>query len=44
MNDNERLMMVRGCKFVDEVIEGCPYIMNEEYLNFVMKKYNIGER
>jgi len=41
MNDDERLMMVRGCKFVDEVVEGCPYIMNEEYLNFVMKKYNI---
>lgn len=42
MKDAERLMMVRGCKFVDKVVEGCPYVMNEEYLNHVISKYNIG--
>lgn len=41
MKDEERLMMVRGCKFVDKVVEGCPYVMNEEYLNHVISKYNI---
>lgn len=41
MKDAERLMMVRGCKFVDKVVEGCPYVMNEEYLNHVISKYNI---
>jgi ethanolamine-phosphate cytidylyltransferase len=24
MNDNERLAMVEGCKFVDEVVPNCP--------------------
>jgi len=41
MSGKERLMMVKECKFVDEVIEDCPYIMNEEYLNFVIQKHNI---
>lgn len=41
MKDEERLTMVRNCKFVDEVVEGCPYVMNEEYLNHVISKYNI---
>merc|ERR1711957_420612 len=41
MKDEERLTMVRGCKFVDQVVEGCPYVMNQEYLNQVINKYNI---
>lgn len=41
MKDEERLTMVRGCKFVDKVVEGCPYVMNEEYLNHVISEYNI---
>jgi len=41
MKDEERLTMVRNCKFVDQVVEGCPYVMNEEYLNHVISKYNI---
>lgn len=41
MNDEERLAMVKSCKFVDEVVMDCPYIMNEEYLNWVVKEYNI---
>ena len=41
MNDQERLTMVQSCKFVDEVVPGCPYIMNREYLDYVIEKYNI---
>ena len=41
MNDQERLTMVESCKFVDEVVPGCPYIMTENYVNYVIEKYNI---
>jgi ethanolamine-phosphate cytidylyltransferase len=41
MNDQERLTMVESCKFVDEVVPGCPYIMTEDYVNYVIDKYNI---
>ena len=41
MNDEERLAMVKGCKFVDEVVPDCPYVMSEEYLDWVMKTYKI---
>ncbi len=30
MNDEERLTMVKGCKFVDDVVPECPYVMNSE--------------
>eukprot|EP00957_Ditylum_brightwellii_P045415 3442366-Ditylum_brightwellii.AAC.1 len=41
MNDQERLTMVEGCKFVDEVVPGCPYVMNKEYLDYVIQKFKI---
>jgi cytidyltransferase-like protein len=41
MNDEERLTMVAACKFVDEVVPDCPYIMNKKYLDFVIEKYRI---
>lgn len=41
MNDDERLTMVESCKFVDQVVPNCPYIMNKEYLDWVVKEYNI---
>eukprot|EP00934_Nitzschia_sp_Nitz4_P002938 Nitzschia sp. Nitz4//scaffold150_size53981//3589//4949//NITZ4_006668-RA/size53981-snap-gene-0.59-mRNA-1//-1//CDS//3329537044//2928//frame0 len=41
MNDEERVVMVQSCKFVDEVVPDCPYIMNKEYLDWVVDKYNI---
>ena len=41
MNDVERLTMVKGCKFVDEVVPDCPYIMSEEYLNYIIDEYDI---
>lgn len=39
--DEERLATVRACKWVDEVITGVPYVMNEQYLLSVIEKYNI---
>mmetsp|Transcript_28184 Transcript_28184/g.77442 ORF Transcript_28184/g.77442 Transcript_28184/m.77442 type:complete len:473 (-) Transcript_28184:31-1449(-) len=41
MNDQERLTLVSACKFVDEVVPGCPYIMNKDYLDYVIEKYRI---
>jgi len=41
MNDQERLTAVEGCKFVDEVVPGCPYVMTSDYLDYVIKKYDI---
>ena len=41
MNDEERLAAVEGCRFVDEVVPGVPYVMNEAYLRQVMEKYRI---
>jgi len=41
MKDQERLTMVSGCKFVDQVIPGCPYVMNSEYLDYVIKKFKV---
>jgi cytidyltransferase-like protein len=41
MNDAERLAMVKGCKFVDEVVPNVPYVMSDEYVRWVIKTYNI---
>ena len=41
MNDEERLAMVQSCKFVDQVIPDCPYVMNQEYLEWVVREHNI---
>ena len=41
MNTFERCEAVSGCKFVDEVVPNVPYIMNDEYLNYVIQKYKI---
>lgn len=41
MNDEERLAMVQSCKFVDQVIQDCPYVMNQEYLEWVVKEHKI---
>lgn len=40
-NDAERLDTVKACKWVDEVVEGVPYIMSEEYIAYVIEKYKI---
>jgi ethanolamine-phosphate cytidylyltransferase len=41
MNDEQRMAMVFACKFVDEVVPDCPYILSEEFLDFIMKEYRI---
>ena len=41
MNDEERQAMVSGCKFVNEIVPNCPYIMNEEYLNYIIEEYDV---
>jgi ethanolamine-phosphate cytidylyltransferase len=41
MNDEERLTMVKACKFVDDVVENCPYIMSADYLHWVIQTYDI---
>ncbi|TDH69600.1 hypothetical protein CCR75_002570 [Bremia lactucae] len=41
LNNEERIASVKGCKFVDEVEPHCPYIMNEEYLQRMIKKHRI---
>lgn len=41
MNDEERMTMVSACKFVDEILPNCPYIMNREYLDYVIETYKI---
>lgn len=35
MNNAERISMVKSCKFVDTVVEDCPYIMSADYLAWV---------
>jgi ethanolamine-phosphate cytidylyltransferase len=41
MNNDERLTMVESCKFVDQVLPGCPYIMNKEYLDYIIREYKV---
>ena len=32
---------VTSCRFVDEVVPGVPYVMDDEYLSYVVRKYRI---
>lgn len=41
MNDEERTAAVTACRWVDEVVKDCPYVMTAEYLSWVVKTYNI---
>ncbi len=41
MNNDERLTMVRSCKFVDEVVPNTPYIMNKEYIDYIFQTYKV---
>lgn len=40
-NDEERLGVVRGCKWVDEVVTKVPYVMTAEYLQWVIDTYKV---
>lgn len=41
MNDSERLAAVKGCRWVDMVLPGVPYVMNEEYINYLFEHHNV---
>eukprot|EP01041_Mallomonas_annulata_P005193 gene5193-10385_t len=41
MDDKERVDMVKSCKWVDEVVTDVPYIMNEEYIHYIINKYKV---
>jgi glycerol-3-phosphate cytidylyltransferase-like family protein len=41
MNDAERLTMVEACKFVDQVVPDCPYVMTSEYLDYIFETYDV---
>jgi ethanolamine-phosphate cytidylyltransferase len=41
LNDDERIGAVSGCRWVDEIVPHCPYVMTPEYLSEVIKKYKI---
>lgn len=41
MNDNERITMVKSCKFVSEVVPDCPYVMSQEYLDHIIETYQV---
>uniref|UniRef100_A0A7S3V1P6 ethanolamine-phosphate cytidylyltransferase n=1 Tax=Aplanochytrium stocchinoi TaxID=215587 RepID=A0A7S3V1P6_9STRA len=41
MNNEERMVMVESCKWVDETILGVPYIMTAEYLDKIVREYKI---
>lgn len=40
-SDSERIACVRGCKWVDEVIEGVPYMIDDAYLRDLVEKHQI---
>ena len=37
MDDEERIAAVAACKWVDQVVEKCPYVMSAEYLDWVLR-------
>lgn len=41
MNNEERLTMVQSCKFVNQVIPECPYVMTPEYLNYLFDQHRV---
>ena len=41
MSDEERCAAVEACRFVETVIPKTPYVMTREYLDWVIKEYDI---
>lgn len=41
LNDMERQTAVEACRFVDTIVPECPYVMTPEYLDWVIKEYDI---
>jgi ethanolamine-phosphate cytidylyltransferase len=41
MSHQDRMVMVQSCKFVDQVVPETPYVMNKEYVDWVLEAYKI---
>ena len=41
LTDAERLTIVEGCRWVDEVVRSVPYVMNDDYLDFLFQTYKV---
>jgi ethanolamine-phosphate cytidylyltransferase len=41
MNDSERLAAVKACRWADLVLPEVPYVMNEEYINYLFEHHNV---
>jgi len=41
MTDEERFLAVSACKWADEVIKDTPYVMDSEYIKYVIDTYQI---
>lgn len=41
LNDSERQAAVSGCRFVDEIIPGSPYVMSEEYIQYLIDTHDV---
>lgn len=41
LNQTERRKAVLGCKWVDEVVDDVPYIMDAKYIQYIIDKYQI---
>eukprot|EP00931_Biecheleriopsis_adriatica_P078074 TRINITY_DN51551_c0_g1_i1.p1 TRINITY_DN51551_c0_g1~~TRINITY_DN51551_c0_g1_i1.p1 ORF type:complete len:469 (-),score=92.89 TRINITY_DN51551_c0_g1_i1:137-1465(-) len=41
LNDAERQAAVAACRFVDEIIPAAPYVMTEEYINYLVEDQGI---
>lgn len=41
MTTEERTVAVRACKWVDEVVDNAPYVMTDEYINYLFDKHQI---
>jgi len=41
LTDEERQETVLSCRFVDEIVPSCPYVMTQEYIHMIMDQYDI---
>lgn len=41
LSDEERQQMVAACRFVDEIVPASPYVMSEEYIQYLIDKWDI---
>eukprot|EP00929_Paragymnodinium_shiwhaense_P039571 TRINITY_DN20776_c0_g1_i1.p1 TRINITY_DN20776_c0_g1~~TRINITY_DN20776_c0_g1_i1.p1 ORF type:complete len:495 (+),score=101.43 TRINITY_DN20776_c0_g1_i1:146-1630(+) len=41
LTDSERQVAVSACRFVDEIVPECPYVMTAEYIDYLMREKGI---